>query len=546
MKKNMSRLFTARAAALAVVLSFNAITKLSAQGIVPATKPDVGIGNFGYTNVATIEYGGIGHPQLTAIVQDEGPGGVGPVLFVNDQTTPWAPSATLPAPAGSAPDVIVGNNTLVPGDYWVAVVATVGSQVRLFTYDISNVGTGGLTVTLINSTTLSTNATGAAHIDAVAKYSTPYSGLPLVDEFAVIWKDNSMGIVAYHGNLNSSGGASTQVLNPSTHMSFPDVAAVERYNQATGTYESFALASYIDHFGSPDKLYYQEWHISAAPSTPILYDNANIYNLTYASGVTPIRIDAIDDASSNRPGGGNANFVITGAVTAHAGKAIVEYNDKTGPLVANDITSPVTGISGRTNILPVVACGPGKFYTVGYFTSGQNYYATSIDWLTGQPTSDPNAYEIPKNAFVPMGPATGPWYYGMGLAATCNNDVPGAQNLVSSFENGGVLYVKSTNAAAPYGFKHNAGQAPTAASNTEWVVAPNPANDFVVLAAPSGFNPGEHTTYRLQDITGRVVATGAIKNTSETIALGDLTLGMYFLNVYNDKSIVKTIKVVKQ
>lgn len=344
--------------------------------------------------------------QLTVVVSDGGPGGPPPMIFVNDGVpgpgSPWFP-APLPIPPGSSPDVTIGNDQLMPGNYIAAVVAlmpsSTGGDVFLFLHHVVNVGTGGLAITppyaIFNLSGTGT-VTGAPHIDIVARYSTPYpgaGGLPFSNTFAVTWKDVT-GIMGYYASLNAPFPGTTMVINPNPNMSSPDVAAVERFNASIPGFEDRGLFSYIDATVSPNIMYYTEWRMSPlGPVTvPTVYDNTLNYIGIFSPSISTQRIDAIDDWTQIMPG--VATFDIVASAQTAGGAHIVEYNDNTGPGVATNITAGVIGL-GPKNLLPVVACGPGPFYSVGYVDfPNQNYYVTSVDWSTGMPTTDPNAYQI--------------------------------------------------------------------------------------------------------------------------------------------------------
>jgi hypothetical protein len=547
--------------------------RLAAQVIMPPAMPDNFVGPCGYSNNANVEYspfGGLGM-HLSVIVSDGGPGSCSPpMLYFNDQATglAWTPFP-IPAPPGSSPDVIIGNDIFAPGNYVIDVVATVpcgaGSNVMLFQYNaigpspytvvpgpVFIISGGGCTVT------------GPAHIDIIGEYSTPFFGMPQADKFAVTWKDNVTGIMGYFAALSAPVPGVTAVINPGLNFTSPDVAAVERIN-AAGVFEDWALFSYVDQTIAPNQLWYQEWNMNPIvfpPSPPIPLDVTQNY-INMGPLVSVERIDAIDDWTQNAPGGGNAWFDIVASVPLTGppfGAAIYQYNSLNAlpfapfpPPALLDITSAVAGIAGQKNLVPVVAAGPGTgtFYSVGYFSGGltQGYYVTAVDWTTGIPPVPPPGANAWQTNTIPFGPNPG-FPYGIALSGTCNaNNIPAppffaTQSLLSSWESHGRLWEKSTVPA--YAFKHNATSAPTVTADDQWSLSPNPATDHIVLTAPAGLTLNDGNTYEVKDLSGKTLLQSKITGATQEIGVNDLPAGMYLINIYANETNTKTIKFVKE
>jgi hypothetical protein len=295
----------------------------------------------------------------------------------------------------------------------------------------------------------------------------------------------------------------------------------------------------------------------APPTAPVQYDN--LHNYANMSPLISIaRIDAIDDYTQNMPGPSvysltpapvNAIFDIVASTKSSVppGISVVEYNNMTGVGTATDITAPVTtpapGLTHQKNIVPVVACGPGSFYSIAYFSAGnyENYFATAIDWYTGTPFTDPNAYQVPTH---PWAPSPG-FPFGIALSGTCNTDLSGTQNLFAGWENAGSVWEKYTIPVAPYGFRHAATSVPTVVTTDEWQLYPNPACEHMTLTVPAGFVK-DGTTFHITDLSGKTVLQQAISGASETINVSSLPSGMYLLNIYADGMNTKTIKFVKE
>lgn len=71
---------------------------------------------------------------------------------------------------------------------------------------------------------------------------------------------------------------------------------------------------------------------------------------------------------------------------------------------------------------------------------------------------------------------------------------------------------------------------------------PNPTNEFIVISLNS---IPEQLTYKLTDISGRLIAKGAILSTETTIDVRDLSAGTYHLSIIQKNQQFQSIKIVK-
>ncbi|HSC39465.1 MAG TPA: hypothetical protein VLD19_16390, partial [Chitinophagaceae bacterium] len=322
--------------------------------------------------------------QLTAIVESESQlnPGTTPILWVNDQFSGWVATPMVGVPSDFQPDVIIGNDIFTSNQYIVGVVGVIANDVWLYTYSVSGEGTGILTVTNTGSYNISASGNimaSPAHIDIEAQYSTPFlGGQPTCDNFAITWEDMAVGIMGYFASLSNPTGGTPTTINALGGMVLqPDVALVERLNPLTNLYEDWALFGYMQSGPPPQKLIYQEWNTAATPGIAVTYDNTHNY-LPYGYVASGVRIDAIDDYTLNMPGPGvypgtppapNAYFDMVVAAAnpmPPARAAVLEFNNKLGAGVWKDITTPVAALANNMNWVPVVTCGPGQFYSVGY------------------------------------------------------------------------------------------------------------------------------------------------------------------------------------
>lgn len=76
----------------------------------------------------------------------------------------------------------------------------------------------------------------------------------------------------------------------------------------------------------------------------------------------------------------------------------------------------------------------------------------------------------------------------------------------------------------------------------EILAYPNPAKDFVILKIekPQGFS------YRLCDMSGRVLEVGEIIGTEYEINLSNFTPSMYLLKLYRSEEEIRAFKIIKR
>ena len=79
--------------------------------------------------------------------------------------------------------------------------------------------------------------------------------------------------------------------------------------------------------------------------------------------------------------------------------------------------------------------------------------------------------------------------------------------------------------------------------NLELTAYPNPTTNYLTL----NVGKAELSTlnFQLYDISGKLIESGKIISSSETIAMGNLSNATYFLKVTNNNKEVKTFKIIK-
>ena len=73
---------------------------------------------------------------------------------------------------------------------------------------------------------------------------------------------------------------------------------------------------------------------------------------------------------------------------------------------------------------------------------------------------------------------------------------------------------------------------------------PNPVTDNLTLKIEN-FKPGS-MSYRLYDLSGKILENRKIQNNESVIYMGNLVSSTYFLNIFLDNREIKTFKIIKK
>ncbi len=79
--------------------------------------------------------------------------------------------------------------------------------------------------------------------------------------------------------------------------------------------------------------------------------------------------------------------------------------------------------------------------------------------------------------------------------------------------------------------------------NLELVAYPNPTNNRLTFNIGNYNN--EKLTYQLYDMQGKLLDSKQVVNSSTTIGMQDLPVSTYLLNVLDNNSLLKTLRIVK-
>ena len=79
--------------------------------------------------------------------------------------------------------------------------------------------------------------------------------------------------------------------------------------------------------------------------------------------------------------------------------------------------------------------------------------------------------------------------------------------------------------------------------NLELIAYPNPTNNTLTLKI--GNYDMEKLTYQLYDIQGKLLENKPVVNSSTTITMQNLPVSTYLLNIQDNRSLIKTFRIVK-
>ena len=118
----------------------------------------------------------------------------------------------------------------------------------------------------------------------------------------------------------------------------------------------------------------------------------------------------------------------------------------------------------------------------------------------------------------------------------------------ASYSVGQVVYTTATGTNGsvaqgvqqPYEISTTVGIKETAI-NLEMNVYPNPTTNYLTLKVEKT----EGLTFQLYDLQGKVITNKKVNSATTTVAMENLPTATYFLNVVNNKQVVKTFKIIK-
>jgi len=77
----------------------------------------------------------------------------------------------------------------------------------------------------------------------------------------------------------------------------------------------------------------------------------------------------------------------------------------------------------------------------------------------------------------------------------------------------------------------------------DYKVFPNPANDAITLRVPEKYCG--KSVYKLYDAAGKVLSNATVNKQEVIIETGQLSKGIYFLNISDEKKHLKNFKIIK-
>lgn len=505
-----------------------------------------------------------------------------------DHSTPWGTGSadanlvvidwngnkvTVNIAGGVAPDVVLcdGPNTGLPGtpEYQAVVVYKICGDAFMDVYDITNAGTGSMTVTLTaaGATPLSTmgnslwNAHNDPHIDAWADPAAahPVTGLPMVREVAIVWSQSAgsaagtpclwlpladrMHLSA--GNVGTAYAIWSHRATPIGIGCMPDIACITEYSLSGGIGDQLLELTFYS--VTTGELSYSEMNYTTG--FPLVFPWSTVVS---APGIaTPLDTGSffsprIEAMSYYDPAGSNAKWQIvtskggfpsTGPPTTGVVFQALGYNSL--------VPTPISLSGAYTNHdvkAPCVAAGVSPTFSTDL---GNTQYTLGFFNRTASGTSD---VLLSRSTDVTTGSLDGRWWdvpcagvsYDWDAARTyaLANCANSGLNLVAAWYDGTDVQFKET--LNNMSFRSS----PTSVSSSPGShvsLAPNPAKDaLIVRNAPVG------ATCSVLDITGRTLLTGTnVKTTTDQLDISGLPAGIYLLQIKNG-SIMETFRFNKQ
>jgi len=454
-----------------------------------------------------------------------------------------------------SPDIIIGNDELVPnGVYRVAVayITRAGSNPQIDYFNVIDGGGGTPIIVPAGSTTFGPAFnSNTIHIDVIAEYgNTNATGLPWCDSFAITC-DNGTDVLVYEASLNNPPASITPGMMYSVGTGTdpqPDVAGIQRNvacSSCTPVVDNMALVAFRDN--TTGALNYVEYDFTA---------NTVGGSASLSPGPTPVnypRIDAPDDYNINTP-----------SLTASYYKVVAQYG--TGGSSTWDNITAGTGISDVAYLTPdtyspTVAWGGNAQtqYQVCHYTN--EYSTTLLPEVYMEPIGWTNPYFIPANSpsfiqdyfLVNTTPIVYPTYFINGnfmnaISTPCNQPDSvtlltwGYYNMTTNVSN--VFYKATTYGGLNgYAYRH---AAPSNLGNVQlpadWKVYPVPAATDITVDVPE---TGE-TYYELVDVAGRTSLNGNLQGGTQHIDIHTLVPGSYIMNLYTGTERSYTVTIVKE
>jgi hypothetical protein len=461
---------------------------------------------------------------------------------------------------GNSPDIIIGNSAAFPATQFIAAVAyiTVSGRPQIDYYTITYTTATTFAVVLSGSTGFSNLYQSATiHLDVIAEAgNTLLTGYPWCDKFAIAWDDYSAwGPVApdVYASLTSLNapvpgipyGATLGSVQPIGTGYQPDVAGIQRLVGITVT--DFALVTFTSPLFSPP----QTWNTTDWDGTYTLVPPPPITNYTClpAESINMPRIDAIDDYNFNTP---SPLFSYYKAV-AEGFSGATRSSWTTDNILAGGLyfDNAAVGVLGTDQMSPTVAFGGnnGNEYQVCH------YNVNGVGSLAPQ-----SVFMEAINQFLPGAIVGGDWYrvnfaptdfvngnFLNAISTPCND--PTDQTLVAwSYFNtvagvSQVYYKVTPYSPIPPNYAFRGANA-TGISNTavnKWMLYPNPASTVLSVG-----NPGNDGNYRITDVLGRTVHSGALPAGASGIDISRLLPGTYDIAMYNNEEQTHHERFVKQ
>lgn len=445
-------------------------------------------------------------------------------------------SVVISIPNGWMPDVVLADDTSALGtDYIVAVVYRdiFSMQAYLNKYEISGMGSGPITYSLIGSFPISTNPGNFfPHIDMFADASVTFNGLPTMTKFVISWDEtNGIGtdVFAGYGNIGAPGAfVSTTVASSSTSGILHDIAAST--DIVSGVESAYVVTG--DDAWTNNQLLITTMDCSGA--TPSL--SSGIITLSGKPYIPRIEAMSLYDPTIAPLTSSPWCAVSTLLDTTTFINSFWQFSSITGP----GHNSSIGALAGVNNWMGAVSGGTGSVsgsfsdmnFTLGWYNEPGSYLSQAIDYTTSSlNASFPDYYQVNSGGVGYFGGKTP-----IGITTSSNS---GKATLTAWYDKpAGNIWYKMTGDIANYKPGRTTGVMSVNAKH--YRVSPNPATSQLNIEGIETNSP-----YTITGINGSVLGSGNLSADKHTIDTKALPVGVYLLHL-DEAGKKQSIRFVKQ
>ncbi|WP_118952825.1 T9SS type A sorting domain-containing protein [Taibaiella helva] len=437
-----------------------------------------------------------------------------------------AASLHIPSFVESEPDVVIAHDP-TNGRYILSVVYLNSSQFVTFdTYFILGAGTTSITLQPFKSVVLTSKRGYFPHIDMLADFTAPISGMPTMHKFVITYGqlDNptvspfEINIYEVHGDISNPGALSpvTAVTTGGHCGSGADVAV--SFDPVTNLQHIYL--AYVDVFLG---LCQAEMLMNAAaPPTAPPVGGTTINILPNPPGASNALLPRIESMAYNPSGSGMVPWVIGCIFFNGATHQIYQIN----PMIGGGYNCTAATPPGTENYAVAVCAGAGRpggnvcnrNYNIGWFNTQMGYVTQAIDAYTGMISSSAPDYYIANQLPVSMTATKVP----IAISSSSNS---GNFMFTAWWDGTGAIWSKLK--PGVMGYKPGTTGIDEIAGDAGLKLYPNPTTGVLTLEGAG------KADYRIVNLAGSTVAAGHVNGKASELNVAALVPGIYYINLSN-------------